>query len=67
MELALRADKLVGRSWYDLFRDSRARQTQHESLFRGERVAMELPRVALAGTCGKIRYFSIRLSIKLTP
>lgn len=67
MELALRAPKFVGRSWYDLFPDSRARQTQHESLFRGERVAIELRRVALAGTCGKTRYFSLRLSIKQTP
>ncbi len=59
-ELRLRPDQLVGRSWYDIFPESRARRPLHEELVRGERASLDLPRVPLSLTCGT-RYFSLRL------
>lgn len=59
-ELRLCAERLMGRSWYDLFPESRARQAQHEEMFAGTRATMDLPRIALSLGCGT-QYFSLRL------
>ena len=59
-ELGLRTDLLVGRSWYDLFPESRARRSDHDALFRGELARLDLPRIRLTLGCGS-RYFSLRL------
>ena len=59
-ELKLDPARLIGRSWYDLFPESRSRRALHEALVRGERDAIDLPRVPLSLGCGT-RYFSLRL------
>ena len=59
-ELRLQPDMLIGRSWYDLFPESRSRRALHEALCRGERDAIDLPCIALSLGCGT-QYFSLRL------
>jgi PAS domain S-box-containing protein len=60
-ELGLRAEKLEGRCWYDLFPESRTRSAQHQELFSGERASLDLPRIPLRIDCVEPRYFSLRL------
>jgi PAS domain S-box-containing protein len=55
-----RVQQFVGRSWYDIFPDSRARHALHEELFSGEREAIDLTRVPLT-LGGVTRYFSLHL------
>jgi PAS domain S-box-containing protein len=59
-ELRLQPDMLIGRSWYDLFPESRSRRALHEALCRGERDGIDLPCIALSLGCGT-QYFSLRL------
>jgi PAS fold len=59
-ELRLQPDMLIGRSWYDLFPESRSRRALHEALCRGERDAIDLPCIPLSLGCGT-QYFSLRL------
>lgn len=59
-ELQLRPERLIGRSWYELFPASRARRELHEALCSGTRDALDLSRVPLSLGCGT-RYFSLRL------
>jgi PAS domain-containing protein len=59
-ELRLQPDMLIGRSWYDLFPESRSRRALHEALCRGERNAIDLPCIPLSLGCGT-QYFSLRL------
>jgi PAS domain S-box-containing protein len=59
-ELCLQSDVLIGRSWYDLFPESRSRRALHEALCRGERDAIDLPCIPLSLGCGT-QYFSLRL------
>jgi PAS domain S-box-containing protein len=59
-ELRLEPNLLVGRSWYDLFPESRSRRALHEALCRGERDAIDLPCIPLSLGCGT-QYFSLRL------
>jgi PAS domain S-box-containing protein len=60
-ELGLHAHTLVGRCWYDLFPESRARSVQHQELFSGARASLDLPRIPLRIDCTEPRYFSLRL------
>jgi PAS domain S-box-containing protein len=60
-ELGVRADRLIGRTWYDLFPESRARAAEHDQLFAGARASLEVPRIALELDCGRPKYFSLRL------
>jgi|GEM_PF-2348841 len=60
-ELGIRADRLIGRTWYDLFPESRARAAEHDQLFAGARASLEVPRIALELDCGRPKYFSLRL------
>jgi PAS domain S-box-containing protein len=59
-ELKLQPAMVVGRCWYDFFPESRSRRALHEALCRGERDAIDLPRIPLSRGCGT-RYFSLRL------
>jgi len=59
-ELKLEPKHLLGRSWYDLFPESRSRRALNEAMGRGERDAIDLPRMPLSLGCGT-RYFSLRL------
>jgi PAS domain S-box-containing protein len=59
-ELRLQPDMLIGRSWYDLFPESRSRRALHEALCRGECDAIDLPCIPLSLGCGT-QYFSLRL------
>jgi PAS domain S-box-containing protein len=55
-----RLEQLVGRSWYDIFPDARARQALHEEMFRGERDAIDVFHVR--HTLGdETRYMTIHL------
>ncbi len=56
----LPAQRLVGRSWYELFPESASRRAQHEALFDGGCESLDLPRVALTRD-GCTRHFSLRL------
>jgi len=59
-EFRVQPDMLIGRSWYDLFPESRSRRALHESLCRGQRDGIDLPCIALSLGCGT-QYFSLRL------
>jgi len=59
-EFGVQPEQIVGRSWYDLFPESQARRALHDALFRGERAAVDLPRIALTMGC-RTRYFSLHL------
>jgi PAS domain S-box-containing protein len=59
-EFGTRIEQFVGRSWYDIVPESRARRALHEEMFRGEREALDLYRIPLTlGGC--TRYFSMHL------
>jgi PAS domain S-box-containing protein len=60
-EFGIKPERLIGRSWYDIFPESRARRAQHDELFDGTRASYDLSRVPLRLKCDSPRYFSIRL------
>jgi PAS domain S-box-containing protein len=55
-----RIGQLVGRSWYDIFPESRARRELHDEMFRGEREAIDLARMPLTLDRGT-RYLSLHM------
>jgi PAS domain S-box-containing protein len=60
-EFGLKAEYIIGRSWYDLFPQSLARRDEHEALFRGEVDRLDIPRIELKLGCETPRYFSLHV------
>ena len=64
---ALSAARVVGRSWYDWFPESRARLSLHQELARGERSQLDLLPVPLCRDSAGTHYFKFRLRPLKTP
>lgn len=60
-EFGLKAERMVGRSWYELFPQSLARRHEHEALFQGKLDRLDIPRVELRLGCERPRYFSLHV------
>lgn len=65
-ELRRDRDTLIGQSWYDLFPESRARQSEHERLFDPGFTGLDIERKPLTRH-GCTRYYSLRLRPLRSP
>jgi len=58
-EFGLQPDRVLGRTWYELFPESHSRSAAHEELFAGLRPQLDRFNVTLP--CAPNRHFSLRL------